>query len=58
MGQLVIHPFIAEIRSQTTVLNQLLKSLQLPENDEETAARAEGRSNAGKVAANARWGNK
>lgn len=56
MGQLVIHPFIAEIRSQTTVLNTLLKSLGLPETDEEQAERAQRRSAAGRKAANARWG--
>ncbi|WP_288801557.1 hypothetical protein [uncultured Corynebacterium sp.] len=55
MGQLVIHPFIAEIRSQTTVLNTLLKSLGLPETDEERVVRTERRSAAGKAGANARW---
>lgn len=58
MGQLVIHPFIAEIRSQTTVLNTLLKSLGLPESDEETAERAARRSRAGRTAAQARWKNR
>lgn len=58
MGQLVIHPFIAEIRSQTTVLNTLLKSLGLPESDEESAERAARRSRAGKTAALERWKNR
>ncbi|WP_295646107.1 hypothetical protein [uncultured Corynebacterium sp.] len=56
MGQLVIHPFIAEVRAQTTVLNSLLKSLGLPETDEEKVARSERRSRAGRAGANARWG--
>lgn len=54
-GQLVIHPLIQELRQQRGALNTLLKSLGLPESDEETAARAERRSRAGKAGAEARW---
>lgn len=56
MGQLVIHPFIGEIRAQTAALNTLLKSLGLPETDEEVAERAAKRSRAGRTGANARHG--
>lgn len=55
MGQLVIHPFIQEIRQQTTALNALIKSLGLPETDEEAAARAEQRHRQATRAAQARW---
>jgi len=55
MGQLVIHPFIAEIRQQTTVLNNLVKSLGLPESDEEAAEKATGRKRQAIRAAQARW---
>lgn len=56
MGQLVIHPLVAEIRQQGAALDQLLKSLKLPETDEETAERAARRSRAGRIGANARHG--
>ena len=55
MGQLVIHPFIQEIRQQTSTLNALIKSLGLPETDEERHAKAEQRSQHARNAANARW---
>lgn len=55
MGQLVIHPFIQEIRQQTTTLNALIKSLGLPETSEEKLAKAEQRSQYARNAANARW---
>lgn len=57
-GQLVIHPLIQEVRQQRGSLNSLMKSLGLPETDEETAAKAERRSKAGKTAAKARWGSR
>ncbi|MGD7003661.1 hypothetical protein [Corynebacterium halotolerans] len=56
MGQAVIHPFIQELRQQRGSLNSLMKSLGLPESDEETAAKAERRSKAGKAGAAGRWG--
>lgn len=55
MGQLVIHPFIQEIRQQTGTLNALIKALGLPETDEEKHAKAEQRSQHARNAANARW---
>lgn len=55
MGQQVIHPFIQELRQQRGSLNSLMKSLGLPESDEEAAARAERRSKAGKAGAVGRW---
>lgn len=54
-GQLVIHPLIAEIRQQRGSLNTLMKSLGLPDSDEDTLDRAARRSEAGKKAAKARW---
>lgn len=54
-GQLVIHPLIAEIRQQRGSLNSLMKSLGLPESDEDTLDRAARHSAAGKTAAKARW---
>lgn len=58
MKQPVISPLISEARSQTTVLNTLLKSLGLPDSDEEATERAARRSRAGKTAARARWGSR
>jgi len=55
MGQLVIHPFIQEIRQQTSTLNALIKSLGLPDTDEEAASKARSRHRAATKAANARW---
>ncbi|AOX04780.1 hypothetical protein BJP05_00210 [Corynebacterium sp. NML98-0116] len=55
MGQLVIHPFIQEIRQQTSTLNTLIKSLGLPDSDEEAAVKAKTRQQAATKAANARW---
>lgn len=54
-GQLVIHPLIQEVRQQRGSLNSLMKSLGLPETDEEAAEKAARRSRAGKKAAGARW---
>lgn len=56
MGQLVIHPFISEIRQQTTVFNSLVKSLGLPDSDEEAAEKAHRRKQQASRAAHARWG--
>lgn len=56
MGQAVVNPLIAEARSQTSLLDKLLKSLGLPETEEEQLERAQRRSRAGKTAARARWG--
>lgn len=56
MGQLVVHPFIGEIRAQSAALNTLLKSLGLPETDEERAEAAGRRSAAARTAAVARHG--
>ena len=56
MGQLVIHPFIQEIRQQTSTLNALIKSLGLPETEEEKLSKAEQRSQHARNAAQARWG--
>lgn len=58
MGQAVINPLVAEARAQTSLLDKLLKSLGLPESDEETAARAEQRRRQAKKAAQTRWGNR
>ena len=56
MGQAVINPLVSEARSQTSLLDKLLKSLGLPETEEEQLERAQRRSRAGKAAARARWG--
>ena len=56
-GQQVINPLIGEARAQRSLLDKLLKSLKLPESDEQALARSHRRSQAGKIAANARWGN-
>lgn len=56
MGQAVVNPLIAEARSQTSLLDKLLKSLSLPETEEEQLERAQRRSRAGKTGARARWG--
>lgn len=56
MGQLVVHPFIGEIRAQSSALNTLLKSLGLPETDEERAEQASRRSQSARNAAKARHG--
>lgn len=56
MGQAVVNPLIAEARSQTSLLDKLLKSLGLPETEEEQLERAQRRSRAGRTAARARWG--
>lgn len=58
MNQVVINPLIAEARAQTSLLDKLLKSLGLPESDEETAAKAEQRQRRAKKAAQTRWGNR
>ena len=58
MNQVVINPLIAEARAQTSLLDKLLKSLGLPESDEETAARAEQRRRQAKKAAQTRWNNR
>lgn len=55
-GQLVIHPFIQELRQQRQALNTLMKSLGLPETQEEYTARTERRSRAGKAGARGRYG--
>lgn len=58
MGQEVISPLIAEARAQTSLLDRLLKSLQLPDSDEDTAAKAEQRRRQARKAAQTRWGNR
>ena len=55
MGQLVIHPFIQEIRQQTTTLNRLIESLGLPDVDEAAVAKADARRTQASRAAQARW---
>ncbi len=55
MGQLVIHPFIQEIRQQSNVLNSLIKALGLPDSDEDAAAKAEARRKNALKANAARW---
>lgn len=52
--QLTIHPLIAEVRSQRGLLAGLVKSLQLPDGEEDEAA-ALSRSQQARKAANARW---
>ena len=56
MGQTVIHPFIQEIRQQSTVFNALIKSLGLPDSDQDAVDKARRRSQQARQAANARWG--
>mgnify|MGYP006929312368 CR=1 FL=1 len=58
MGQEVISPLISEARAQTSLLDKLLKSLGLPDSDEDTAAKAEQRRRQAKKAAKTRWGNR
>lgn len=58
MGQAVINPLVAEARAQTSLLDKLLKSLQLPDSDEDTAAKAEQRQRQARKAAQTRWGNR
>lgn len=58
MGQEVISPLISEARAQTSLLDRLLKSLQLPDSDEDTAAKAEQRQRRARKAAQTRWGNR
>ena len=55
--QLTIHPLIAEVRAQRGLLASLLKSLALPDGDEDDdeEARALSRSQQARKAANARW---
>ncbi len=57
--QPVIHPLVAEARSQRGLLASLLKSLQLPDGDDDEAQREEAkktRSDRARHAANCRWG--
>lgn len=58
MGQAVINPLVAEARAQTSLLDKLLKSLGLPDSDEDTAAKAEQRQRQARKAAKTRWGNR
>lgn len=58
MGQAVINPLVAEARAQTSLLDKLLKSLGLPDSDEDTAAKAEQRQRQARKAAQTRWGNR
>ena len=58
MNQVVINPLISEARSQTSLLDKLLKSLGLPDSDEDTAAKAEQRQRQARKAAQTRWGNR
>ena len=58
MGQAVINPLVAEARAQTSLLDKLLKSLGLPDSDEDTAARAEQRQRQARKAAQTRWNNR
>lgn len=54
MGQSVISPFIQEARQQRNALNSLMKSLGLPDSDEEAVAKAQRRTTQARNAANAR----
>lgn len=58
MGQAVINPLVAEARAQTSLLDKLLKSLGLPDTDEDTAAKAEQRQRRARKAAQTRWNNR
>lgn len=58
MNQVVINPLIAEARAQTSLLDKLVKSLGLPESDEESAAKAEQRQRQARKAAQTRWNNR
>lgn len=58
MNQVVINPLISEARSQTSLLDKLLKSLSLPDSDEDTAAKAEQRQRQARKAAQTRWNNR
>ena len=55
MGQLVIHPFIQEIRQQSNVFNSLIKALDLPDSDEDAAIKADRRRERAVNANSARW---
>lgn len=55
-GQQVISPLIAEAQAQTSLLDELLKSLGIPDSDEDTAAKAEQRQRQARKAAQTRWG--
>lgn len=53
MGQDVANPLIGEVRQHRTTINTLMKSLKLPEEEEQVAAKS--RSESARAAANARW---
>lgn len=57
IGQQVIHRSIMELRQQRRTLNTLMKSLGLPDSDEERAEPAVRRSMTGRAGAETRWGN-
>lgn len=52
-GQDVANPLIGEVRQHRTTINTLMKSLRLPEEEAQAAARS--RSESARAAANARW---
>ena len=54
-GQPVVNPMIAEARQQSGLLNTLVKSLGLPDSDEEAQAKAERRSRINRENVNKRW---
>ena len=58
MGQKVLSGAYSEIRQQTNTLASLIKTLNLPDSDEETAEKAARRSRAGKAGAAGRWQNR
>lgn len=55
-GQVVISPFISELRQHRTVLSQLLKSLKLPDSDAGSQRKSAHSSDQARAAARARWG--
>lgn len=62
MGQLVVHPFVAEIRQQRALLDRLIKSLNLPDIEEEAETGGESglrlvpEPNQHRAAAQSKWG--
>lgn len=56
MGQIVVHPLIAEVRAHEAQVASLLRSLKLPDEPAEGGAVPESRSTQARAAAQSRWG--
>jgi len=55
MGQLVVHPLVAEIRAHEAQITSMLARLKLPDDPTNPAAGQESRSTQARDAANSRW---